>query len=259
MINLITSAIARMNMFMHGIEEFKIVRGDTLAEPGLLENDQLKTFNVILANPPYSIKSWNRDAFVNDPWGRNIWGLPPQGCADYAFQQHIQKSLDTKNGRFAILWPHGILFRDAEAEMRRNMIKDDVIEAVIGVGPNLFYNSPMEAMILVGNNNKPADRKGKILFVDGKNDVVQNKGQAHLTNENIEKLYQSFVAFENVEGYSKVVSNDEILDKFSGNLNISFYVKTENVKTENISEIYTDWLVKSESLKTNIEKLLNGN
>lgn len=258
-INLITSAIARMNMFMHGIEEFKIVRGDTLAEPGLLENDQLKTFNVILANPPYSIKSWNRDAFVNDSWGRNIWGLPPQGCADYAFQQHIQKSLDKNNGRFAILWPHGILFRDAEAEMRRNMIKDDVIEAVIGVGPNLFYNSPMEAMILVGNNNKPADRKGKILFVDGKNDVVQNKGQAHLTNENIDKLYQSFVTFENVEGYSKVVSNDEILDKFSGNLNISFYVKTENVNTEDIGKIYTDWLSKSESLKTNIEKLLNGN
>ncbi|HLS39079.1 MAG TPA: class I SAM-dependent DNA methyltransferase [Sphingobacterium bovisgrunnientis] len=258
-INLITSAIARMNMFMHGIEEFKIVRGDTLAEPGLLENDQLKTFNVILANPPYSIKSWNRDAFVNDPWGRNIWGLPPQGCADYAFQQHIQKSLDTNNGRFAILWPHGILFRDAEAAMRRNMIKDDVIEAVIGVGPNLFYNSPMEAMILVGNNNKPADRKGKILFVDGKNDVVQNKGQAHLTNENIEKLYQSFVAFENVEGYSKVVTNEEILEKFSGNLNISFYVKTESVNNENLGEIYTDWLTKSESLKTNIEKLLNGN
>lgn len=258
-INLITSAIARMNMFMHGIEEFKIVRGDTLTEPGLIENDQLKTFNVILANPPYSIKSWDRNAFINDPWGRNLWGTPPQGCADYAFQQHIQKSLDKKNGRFAILWPHGILFRDAEAAMRRNMIKDDVIEAVIGVGPNLFYNSPMEAMILVGNNNKPADRKGKILFVDGKNDVVQNKGQAHLTNENIEKLYQSFVAFENVEGYSKVVTNEEILEKFSGNLNISFYVKTESVNNENLGEIYTDWLTKSESLKTNIEKLLNGN
>lgn len=258
-INLITSAIARMNMFMHGIEEFKIVRGDTLAEPGLIENDRLKTFNVILANPPYSIKSWDRNAFINDSWGRNLWGTPPQGFADYAFQQHIQKSLDKTNGRFAILWPHGILFRDAEAVMRRNMIKDDIIEAVIGVGPNLFYNSPMEAMILVGNNNKPADRKGKILFVDGKNDVVQNKGQAHLTNENIEKLYQSFVAFENVEGYSRVVTNDEVLEKFSGNLNISFYVKTESVNNENLGEIYTDWLTKSESLKANIEKLLNGN
>ncbi|HFI4797645.1 TPA: N-6 DNA methylase [Elizabethkingia anophelis] len=258
-INLITSAIARMNMFMHGIEEFKIVRGDTLAEPALLKNDQLKTFNVILANPPYSIKSWNRDAFVNDPWGRNLWGTPPQGCADYAFQQHIQKSLDKNNGRFAILWPHGILFRDAEAEMRRNMIKDDVIEAVIGVGPNLFYNSPMEAMILVGNNNKPAERRGKILFVDGKKDVVQNKGQAHLTNENIQKLFDSFQTFDNLDGFSKVMTNDDILENYDGNLNISFYVKTKNVKTENFKETYFDWIEKSESLKFNLEKLLNGN
>lgn len=90
-INLLTSAIARMNMFMHGIEEFDIVRGDTLANPGLLENDELKKFNVILANPPYSIKSWDRKSFENDPYGRNLWGTPPQGCADYAFQQHIQK------------------------------------------------------------------------------------------------------------------------------------------------------------------------
>jgi len=258
-INLITSAIARMNMFMHGIEEFKIVRGDTLAEPGLLENDQLKTFNVILANPPYSIKSWDRNAFVNDPWGRNLWGTPPQGCADYAFQQHIHKSLDKNNGRFAILWPHGILFRDAEAEMRRNMIKDDVIEAVIGVGPNLFYNSPMEAMILVGNNNKPKERKGKILFVDGKNDVVQNKGQAHLTNENIEKLYAAFQSFNNEEGFSKVVNNDDILNDFDGNLNISFHVKTQNIKAQDFKEIYTNWIEYSDSLKINIERLLNGN
>lgn len=258
-INLITSAIARMNMFMHGIEEFKIVRGDTLAEPGLIENDQLKTFNVILANPPYSIKSWDRKAFINDPWGRNLWGTPPQGCADYAFQQHIQKSLDTQNGRFAILWPHGILFRDAEADMRRNMINDDVIEAVIGVGPNLFYNSPMEAMILVGNNNKPKERKGKILFIDGKNDVVQNKGQAHLTNDNIEKLYLAFQAFNNEQGFSKVVGNEDILNDYDGNLNISFYVKTQNRKAEDFKELYTDWLEHSDSLKINIERLLNGN
>ena len=102
-INLLTSAIARMNMFMHGIEEFSIIRGDTLANPGLLENDALKTFNVILANPPYSIKAWDRKGFENDPYGRNLWGTPSQGCADYAFQQHIHKSLDKANGRFAIL------------------------------------------------------------------------------------------------------------------------------------------------------------
>lgn len=259
-INLITSAIARMNMFMHGIEEFKIVRGDTLAEPGLLQNDQLKTFNVILANPPYSIKSWDRNAFVNDPWGRNVWGTPPQGCADYAFQQHIQKSLDKKNGRFAILWPHGILFRDAEAEMRRNMIKDDVIEAVIGVGPNLFYNSPMEAMILIGNNNKTKERKGKILFIDGKKDIIQNKGQAYLTDQNIEKLFNAFQSYEIEEGFSNVVINEDILNNLNGNLNISFFIKSLNKEAElTLKTNYQEWVIYGNALKKNIEKLFTTN
>lgn len=182
-INLITSAIARMNMFLHGIEEFKIARGNTLSEPAFLENDELQTFNVILANPPYSIKAWDRTAFESDPWGRNLWGTPPQGCADYAFQQHIQKSLDPENGRYAILWPHGILFRDAEANMRRKMIESDTVEAVVGLGGNLFYNSPMEAMILVGNTNKPKEHKGKILFIDGLKECVQEKNHAHLNEE----------------------------------------------------------------------------
>lgn len=118
-INMITSSIARMNMFLHGIEDFEIVRGNTLSQPGLLENDELKTFNVILANPPYSIKAWDQKAWAGDPFGRNVWGTPPQGCADYAFQQHIQKSMDLKNGRSVVLWPHGILFRDSELEMRK--------------------------------------------------------------------------------------------------------------------------------------------
>lgn len=259
-INLITSAIARMNMFMHGIEEFKIVRGDTLAEPGLLQNDQLKTFNVILANPPYSIKSWDRNAFVNDPWGRNLWGTPPQGCADYAFQQHIQKSLDKKNGRFAILWPHGILFRDAEAQMRKNMILDDVIEAVIGVGPNLFYNSPMEAMILVGNNNKPKNRKGKILFVDGKKDIIQNKGQAYLTNQNIDKLFNSFLDFKDVEYFSKVMTNQSILDDFNGNLNISFYIKNSDVQNQDsFDDIFENWKTSVININESMNKLFEIN
>ncbi|PKP48093.1 MAG: SAM-dependent DNA methyltransferase [Bacteroidetes bacterium HGW-Bacteroidetes-11] len=228
-INLLTSAMARMNMFMHGIEEFSIVRGDTLAQPAFIENDELKKFNVILANPPYSIKAWDRKSFVKDPYGRNIWGTPPQGCADYAFQQHIYKSLNEKNGRFAILWPHGILFRDMEAEMRRKMIETDHIEAVIGLGANLFYNSPMEAMILVGNTNKPKDRKGKILFVNGKDDVVENKGQAYLKSTHINKLYQAFKDFIDIPHYAKVAGIEEIMS-FDGNLNINFYVKRENTK-----------------------------
>jgi type I restriction enzyme M protein len=258
-INLLTSAMARMNMFMHGIEEFSIVRGDTLAQPAFIENDELKKFNVILANPPYSIKAWDRKSFVKDPYGRNIWGTPPQGCADYAFQQHIYKSLNEKNGRFAILWPHGILFRDMEAEMRRKMIETDHIEAVIGLGANLFYNSPMEAMILVGNTNKPKDRKGKILFVNGKDDVVENKGQAYLKSTHINKLYQAFKDFIDIPHYAKVAGIEEIMS-FDGNLNINFYVKRENTKnsvtfTYALNQWYNDGIELKKSMQNLFEIL----
>ncbi|SDX21652.1 type I restriction-modification system subunit M [Nitrosomonas oligotropha] len=256
-INLLTSAIARMNMFMHGIEEFSIVRGDTLTNPAFLENDQLKTFNVILANPPYSIKAWDRKSFESDPYGRNLWGTPPQGCADYAFQQHIHKSLDKDNGRFAILWPHGILFRDSEAEMRRKMVASDQIEAVIGLGPNLFYNSPMEAMILVGNTNKPAARKGKVLFVNGKDDVVENKGQSYLTNAHINKLYQAFVDFTDIPHYSKVATIEEIL-ALNGNMNINFYVKKDNSGSSvSFSEAFKNWQKAGNELKKSMQTLFN--
>ncbi len=254
-INLLTSAIARMNMFMHGIEEFSIIRGDTLANPGLLENDALKTFNVILANPPYSIKAWDRKGFENDPYGRNLWGTPPQGCADYAFQQHIHKSLDKANGRFAILWPHGILFRDAEAEMRRQMIASDQIEAVIGLGPNLFYNSPMEAMILVGNTNKSAKRKGKVLFVNGKDDVIENKGQAYLTVDHISKLYQAFTDFIDIPHYAKVATTEEIL-ALNGNMNINFYVKKDNSGSQvTFNEAFRQWENAGNELKKSMQVL----
>ncbi|NOH33651.1 type I restriction-modification system subunit M [Vibrio chagasii] len=240
-INLLTSAIARMNMFMHGIEEFDIVRGNTLSNPGLLENDELKKFNVILANPPYSIKAWDRGAFESDPYGRNLWGTPPQGCADYAFQQHIHKSLDPENGRFAILWPHGILFRDAEAAMRSKMVESDEIEAVIGLGPNLFYNSPMEAMILVGNTNKPTDRKGKVLFINGKDDVIENKGQAYLTQEHMDKLYQAFKDFTDIPHYAKVATIEDIM-AFDGSLNINFYVKQDASRSDSsFSDALKKW------------------
>ena len=132
--NLMTSSIARMNCFLHGIEDFQIVRGDTLSEPKLVEGDSLMQFDVCLANPPYSIKQWDRDAFASDPWGRNLYGTPPQGRADYAFWQHIMLSLTPKSGRCAILFPHGVLFRKEEAEMRRKLIEADVIECVLGLG-----------------------------------------------------------------------------------------------------------------------------
>lgn len=258
-INLITSAIARMNMFMHGIEEFQIVRGDTLAQPGLLENDELKKFNVILANPPYSIKAWDRKKFEKDPYGRNLWGTPPQGCADYAFQQHIQKSLDSSNGRSISLWPHGILFRDSEAEMRRKMIEEDLVECVVGLGPNLFYNSPMEACLLITNNNKPKERKGKVLIVNALKEVKQQKNIGYLEEKHIKRIYNSYKAFIAEVGFTTIVENETILNN-KGSLNIAQYLSNVTIDKNKltIEETIKNWETNSAKFKENMNELFQA-
>jgi len=255
-INLLTSAIARMNMFMHGIEEFSIVRGNTLTNPAFLENDELKTFNVILANPPYSIKAWDRKAFESDPYGRNLWGTPPQGYADYAFQQHIQKSLDKDNGRSITLWPHGILFRDAEADMRRKMIEQDLVECVIGLGPNLFYNSPMEACLLITKTNKEASKKGRVLIINAVKEVRQDKNIAFLESQHIERIYAAYQAFQDQDGFCKVVDIQEILSH-KASLNMPLYVSNVNNSDVEISldEALKNWMQSSAELKKSMDEL----
>ncbi|MDM8549894.1 class I SAM-dependent DNA methyltransferase [Desulfobacterales bacterium HSG2] len=256
-VNLITSAIARMNMFMHGIEEFCIVRGDTLADPGFIENDELKRFNVILANPPYSIKSWDRKSFVNDPYGRNLWGTPPQGCADYAFQQHIQKSLDEHNGRSVSLWPHGILFRDAEAGMRRKMVELDLVECVIGLGPNLFYNSSMASCLLITNNNKTIERKGKVLFIQAVNEVRKEKTMSYLDEKHIQRIHSAYKEFQSEEGFTAIVDNKEIIKDKNARLSVQLYVKDGQIKEESFNEILSRWEASSNDLKNSMKELFN--
>ena len=260
-INLMTSSIARMNMFLHGIEDFSIKRGDTLKEPLFLENDKLQKFNVILANPPYSIKRWNRKMFENDPYGRNILGTPSQGCADYAFQQHILQSLDSKNGRSVVLWPHGILFRDQEKEMRKKLIEMDLIETVIGLGPNLFYNSPMESCLLICRTNKKPNRRNKILFINAVNEVKAETGTNYLKDEHIEKISNAFHRYEDIEGFAKVVENKDIAGQ-KYNLNISLYVSGRIISTDNssnidISELIKDWQESLYDLRSKIQEIIH--
>ena len=223
-LNLTTSAIARMNLFLHGIEDFDVVRGDTLGHPAFLEGDRLRRFDVVLANPPYSIKAWDRTAWQSDSWGRNVFGTPPQGRADYAFWQHILASLDDKTGRCAILFPHGVLFRDEEKTMRSKMMDADVIDAVIGLGPNLFYNSPMEACVVICRAKKPAERKGKVLFIDAVGEVTRERAQSFLTPEHIARIASAYAAFQEEDGFTTVASLADI--KANGdNLSIPLYVK----------------------------------
>jgi type I restriction enzyme M protein len=257
-INLITSAIARMNMFMHGIEEFNVVRGNTLSEPAFLANDTLKTFNVILANPPDSIKAWDRTAFESDPWGRNMWGTPPQGCADYAFQQHIQKSLDPKNGRSISLWPHGILFRDKEAVMRQQMIEEDAVECVIGLGPNLFYNSPMEAYLLITNTKKPKARRKKVLIINAVKEVRQNKNMGILEESHIQRIFGAYKAFANQDDFAVVATLKEIAaEKY--NLAINRYIRPDahQQNDADFSSALSDWSESSAALEASMEQLFN--
>ena len=258
-INLITSGIARMNMLLHGFEEFNIVRGNTLSNPLFMEYDELQQFDVVLANPPYSIKSWDQVAFTNDAFGRNIWGTPPQGCADYAFQQHIMKSLKPETGRCVVLWPHGILFRDAEKEMRRKMIESDCVDCVIGLGANLFYNSPMEACLLICRTRKPAERKGKILFINAVDEVKKDKTISTLENHHIEKIFNAYKDYQNIEGFAKVVSNEDILNN-GATLNISQYVSRlevkDNTPKQSFEELYAEWEQNRNELHNALEELL---
>jgi len=213
-----------MNLVLHGVEDFEIVAGNTLSSPAFIQRDRLRTFDVVLANPPYSIKKWNREAWQNDPWGRNFLGTPPQGRADYAFFQHILKSLDPTSGRCAILFPHGVLFRNEESEMRRKLVELDLLECVLGLGPNLFYNSPMEACVVVCRTRKPAKCQGKILFVDAVHEVAREQAQSSLTPEHQQRILAAYQDFANEPGFAKVATIDEVLAK-DANLSIPRYVR----------------------------------
>jgi type I restriction enzyme M protein len=260
--NLMTSSIARMNCFLHGIEDFQIVRGDTLSEPKFVQGDRLQRFDVVLANPPYSIKQWDRSAFASDPWGRNLYGTPPQGRADYAFWQHIYCSLNPKTGRCAILFPHGVLFRQEEDDMRRKLIETDAIECVLGLGPNLFYNSPMEACVVVCRAAKPKGRKGKILFINAVNEVTRERAQSFLTDEHIERIVKTYEQFKDEAGLARVATLEEIRAK-DGNLSIPLYVARAGngttVKVEAESDLaasFDRWLQSASAVVESLSNLL---
>jgi len=245
--NHMTAAIARMNLVLHGVEDFAIARGDTLERPAFTERDRLRTFDVVLANPPYSIKQWNRDAWGSDPWGRNFLGTPPQGRADYAFFQHILASLDPQTGRCAILFPHGVLFRQEEAEMRQKLVEADLVECVLGLGPNLFYNSPMEACVVVCRAQKPPERQGRILFIDAVSEVARERAQSFLEPEHQQRILDEYRDLPDLPGSSELpgrLINEIAAQGYS--LSIPLYVKrvvngADDGDDRSLPELWAEW------------------
>ena len=253
--NLTTSAIARMNLFLHGIEDFDVARGDTLEAPAFTEKDGLRRFDVVLANPPYSISSWNREAWQSDRWGRNTFGTPPQGRADYAFFQHITASMDKKTGRCAVLFPHGVLFRKEEFNLRKAMLEADLIDTVIGLGPNLFYNAPMEACIVICRSVKPKKHKGTVLFIDAIGEVTKERSFSYLNDANQEKITNAFFADEDVDGFSRRVSLADI-EKQNFDLTVHRYVERKvNEEGLTIEEAVTSFVQAAQRLDESLEAL----
>jgi type I restriction enzyme M protein len=261
--NLLTSAIARMNLFLHSIENFQIERGDTLAEPKLLEGDRLRQFDVVLANPPYSIKQWNRSAWESDPYGRNLYGVPPQGRADYAFFEHIIKSMKPDTGRCAILFPHGVLFRDEEQQMRAKLVEADVIECVLGLGANLFYGSPMEACVVVCRMRKPKERKRKVLLINAVDEVTRERAQSFLREEHINRILEAYRSFKDVDGFAHVATLEEIRGNNS-NLSIPLYVRKAKGANgaagddeKKLSAVIAEWEASSDALRVSMKELFS--
>ncbi len=233
-INLLTSAIGKMNMILHGIEDFCIMREDTLTYPQFIDKGKLKKFDVVLANPPYSIKKWNRASWANDPWGRNIFGTPPQGRADYAFWQHILASMKSNSGRCAVLFPHGVLFRNEEHDMRAKLVEADILECVIGLGPNLFYNSPMEACIVICRSKKVRSHRGRILFIDAVDEVTRERAQSFISEKQMQRIASTYHSFESGPVLS-CVKDIEGLRKKNYNLSISAHVSNNNTHKTNLN------------------------
>ena len=252
--NYTTAAIAKMNLFLHGIEDGFIAHGDTLASPEFLTSSgTLKTFNVVLANPPYSIKTLDRKKFSSDPFGRNIWGVPPQGRADYAFFQHIAASLDSNNGRAAILFPHGVLFRQEEKEMRKELVNSGILECVIGLAPGLFYNAPMEAVVIVLNMNKRDSNN--VFFINAINLISKDRTKTFISEVDQNRITNAYHSQISEGDFCKSVSISDIASK-DYSLSIPLYLESNYFTTaQEVPEFDSAYISWKHESKENLDEL----
>lgn len=223
--NLSTSAIARMNLFLHGARDFIIVQGDTLRQPAFIQNDQLQTFNCVIANPPFSLDKWGADQFESDKYGRNIWGCPSDSSADLAWLQHMVKSMDPKNGKCAVVLPQGVLFQEGKVgSIREQLIKSDKLECIITLAGGIFYSTTVSACILLLNNNKPIHHRGRVCLIDASNIYTPMRAQKIMTDQDIKMVYDMFVDYNDKVDYAKIVTLED-LEKGDFSLVVAKYIE----------------------------------
>ena len=246
--NLSTSAIARMNLYLHGAKDVQVKQGDTLRTPLFLEKGRLMTFNCVLANPPFGMEKWGAGQFERDKYGRNIWGCPSDSSADFAWLQHMIKSMDPNNGRCAVVLPQGVLFHAGkEGEIREMLIRSDKLEAVITLASGVFYSTGVSACILFLKNQKELKHKGKICLIDGSGIFTPQRAQNILSPDNVETLYKLYTDYEDVIEKCKIVTISDV-EQCGFELSVKKYIKQkekEVVPHEKVLQAYYEALEKA--------------
>lgn len=239
--NLATSAIARMNLFLHGAKDFEVVQGDTLRSPRFLENEKLRTFDCVVANPPFSLKSWGADQFASDLYGRNLWGSPTDSNGDFAWLQHMVKSMDEDKGRCGVVLPQGVLFRGGkEGEMRKKLVDSDKLECVITLVGGVFYSTGVSACILLLNNKKPKKHIGRICMIDASKIYTPQRAQNIMTEDNVLEVYRLYESYEDVVEQAKIVTLEDVR-KRDYSLAVNQYIERKEQEKVEPSEVRKEY------------------
>lgn len=229
--NLSTSAIARMNLYLHGAKDVQIKHGDTLRKPLFLEKGKLRTFDCVLANPPFGKDKWGAAQFETDQYGRNMWGCPTDSNADYAWLQHMIKSMDPKNGRCAVVLPQGALYHTGkESLMREQLVRSDKLEAVIALARGVFYSTGVSACILFLNNNKAHKHKGRVCLIDASEIYISKRAQNVITLDNVKTITALFTKYEDVIDLCRIVTIKDVEDG-GFDLSVKKYIKKHKRET----------------------------
>lgn len=257
--NLSTSAIARMNLFLHGARDFKVTQGDTLRSPNYINGGQLQTFDCVIANPPFGLKAWGASAFETDIYGRNIWGCPSDSNADFAWLQHMIKSMNPATGRVAVVMPQGVLFHGGkEGEIRKQIVESDKIDCIITLIGGVFYGAGVSACLILMNNQKVPDHKGKICMIDATEIYTPARAQNYMSEDDIQTVFNLYSNYKDVIEKSKIVTLDEIREK-DYTLSVNTYIEKEEqevVSPETVRQNYYDALGEVERTEKRMKELL---
>ena len=247
--NVTNAAIAKMNLFLHGAADFNIMQGDTLREPKILAGGELAKFDCVIANPPFSLEKWGSVEWSSDKFGRNIWGTPSDSCGDYAWIQHMIKSMGPGNSRMAVVMPQGILFRgNEEGNIRKKLVESDKVEAVVTLGDKLFYGTGLSPCFLIIRNLKPAEHSARILMIDATKILTQKRAQNILSQEDVDRIFQLYTDYKDVEDYAKVVTLDDVKAK-EYNLSPNRYVDDHKEEVKPYAEVLTEFKAAIQAVK----------